>query len=227
MTAVGRQGTARALQIVRVVLSAPSGGKSALTDFYEQDLGLAPGGPLVFVEVSDGSEPFHHVAFLVPAGRFDAAHAWAAERVGLLAYEGSTIVPFTHWLGRATYFHDPVGNIIELIAHDDETPGRAGADFSPDELLGISEVGLVVDDPGIAADELRRVLGLTLFAGDVTGPGGLGFVGRRRRTLILSAPERGWLPTGRPAEIHPVAVTLTGAGTSGEVILGPHRVAVV
>ena len=70
----------------------------------------------------------------------------------------------------------------------------------------------MVADPPEAAAALRREAGLELWSGGVEGPGALGFVGRRAHTLILVATGRGWLPTGRPAEPHPVALTVTGPG---------------
>lgn len=220
-----REKTERLL-IARAELSAPAGLGEALAAFYADRLGLPAGGPLAFAEVADGSEPFHHVALLVPTGRFDAALAWAGERVALLRHEGSHVVSFPAWRARALYFLDPAGNIIELIAHDDGTPAPPGVPFAPDELPGISEVGIVVEDPPAAAGALRDGLGLELWAGTVEGEHALGFVGRRSHTLILSPPGRGWLPTGRPAEIHPVTLTLTGASAApgAEVAIGPHVV---
>jgi catechol 2,3-dioxygenase-like lactoylglutathione lyase family enzyme len=216
------------LLIARLELSAPAGLARPLAAFHEERLGLPADGPLAFAEVADGSRPFHHVAFLVPAGRFDAAHAWAGARFDLLPHDGSTVVAFPAWHARACYLHDPAGNILELIAHDDEVAGAgSAAPFSPTELLGISEAGLVVADPAAAAEALRAGLGLELWAGGVAGPAPLGFVGRRAHTLILSAPGRGWLPTGRPAEIHPATVVLTGAGTDAEVAVGPHVIRTV
>ena len=44
------------------------------------------------------------------------------------------------------------------------------------------------------------------------GENSLGFVGEKGRTLILAPPGRGWLPTGRPAEAHPVELVLELAG---------------
>jgi hypothetical protein len=69
-------------------------------------------------------------------------------------------------------------------------------------------------------------LGLELWSGAVPdSPSGLGFVGRKAHTLILCVPGRGWLPTGRPAEVHPVEVTVSGAA-AGETTLpgGPLTV---
>ena len=65
---------------------------------------------------------------------------------------------------------------------------------------------------------LHHELGLQLWSGGVQEAGGLGFVGRKAHTLIISGEGRGWLPTGRPAEPHPVGVTIRG-GEPGEAAL--------
>lgn len=130
---------------------------------------------------------------------------------------------FENWSGRACYFHDPAGNIVELIAHQGIGETGARGPFAGDELLGFSELGLVGDTATMAAD-LERLLGLHLWAGSVE-EGRLGFVGEQARTLILSPAGRGWLPTGRPAEPHPVEVVLSGP-EEREAVLdgGRHRI---
>jgi catechol 2,3-dioxygenase-like lactoylglutathione lyase family enzyme len=193
------------MRFVDVTLAAPL----ELRDFYGGELGLpleddtiVLGETRLRFRVEDGG-PFYHFALLVPGDRFDAARGWARERVELLG----DVFDFEAWDARAAYFHDPAGNIVELIAHHGlEENARAGA-FAAEELVGLSELGLVGDPPSL----LQRLekLGLTLWDGEVEGPNRLGFVGERGRVLILAPPGRGWLPTGRPAEAHPVAAELS------------------
>jgi hypothetical protein len=118
------------------------------------------------------------------------------------------VFEFDNWSARACYFHDPAANIVELIAHRGIAETGARGPFAGNELLGFSELGLVGDTVTMAA-ELERLLGLRIWAGSVE-EGRLGFVGEQARTLILSPAGRGWLPTGRPAEPHPVEVVLSG-----------------
>jgi catechol 2,3-dioxygenase-like lactoylglutathione lyase family enzyme len=223
------------LLIERVELRCPEPALDALARCYGGELDMpweasrgavtvrVGGADLVFTADPAGDEqPFYHFALLVPGNRFGAAHAWLGERVPLLAGDdGITIFDFDFWNARACYFHDPMGNIIELIAHEAvaETPGAAGP-FSGRELAGVSEVGIVTPDAAAAAATLGRALDLELWFGGVGGADDLGFVGRRAHTLILARPGRGWLPTGRPAEIHPLDITLTGAA-EGSVELAP------
>ena len=171
-------------------LAAPAHLLSDLHAFYE---GIDTGETeLEFVAGEGEGEPFYHFAFLAPPERFD-------ELAG-----SSKVFDFDFWDARAFYFDDPAGNIVEIVAHQ-------GIDE-----LGLSELGLVGDTRAMAA-ELEKV-GLELWDGTLEEEGRLAFVGERGRTLILAPPGRGWMPTGRPAERHPVDAELLGPA-DGEVEL--------
>ena len=198
------------MRFAEVTLAAPLD----LRDFYGGTLGLPLDGDAILAgetrlrfDVEDG-DAFYHFAFLVPGDRFDDALAWARERVELLG----DVFDFEAWDARAVYFHDPAGSIVELIAHHGlEEDGRTGG-FAAEELVGFSELGLV-GDPPLLLGQLEGT-GLELWDGTIDEPGRLAFVGERGRTFILAPPGRGWLPTGRPAQPHPVeaGVELDGAG---------------
>jgi hypothetical protein len=182
------------MRFVEVTLAAPAGLLPELERFYE---GMTGETALRFA-AGDG-EPFYHFALLVPGDRFDAAHAWADERFELIG----GVFEFENWDARAVYFLDPAGNIVELIAHHGLVEnGREGA-FGAEEIVGFSELGLVGD----RAERLAE-LDLPLWSGTIDDPELLAFVGEKGRTLILAEEGRGWLPTGRPAKIHPVEFEL-------------------
>lgn len=165
--------------------------------FYEDVLGLV-GGRVGDATLSFSGEgaAFYHFAFLVPGDRFEAARTWAAARVELLA-----TIDFPAWDARACYFHDPAGNVAELIAHGGIGEAGRGGRFSGEELLAVSELGL----PGADAADLEA---FGLPAWDRFDP--LVFCGRRAHTLIATPAGRGWIPTGRPAEVHPAEVGISG-----------------
>ncbi len=201
------------MRFAEVTLDAPLD----LRDFYGElglpleDDAIVVGETRLRFRLEDGGA-FYHFALLVPGDRFDAAHAWAGERVELLG----DVFDFDFWDARAVYFHDPAGNIVELIAHHGfEENGRTG-DFAAEELVGFSELGTVADP----AESLRRLetIGLELWSGSVEGENSLAFVGEKGRTLILASPGRGWLPTSRPAEAHPLAATLAGLRDRGDLV---------
>jgi catechol-2,3-dioxygenase len=212
-------------EIVAATLAVPADTVEPLDAFYGGRLGLraepaeggvavtAGGARLTFAPVDGPDRPFHHFALLVAGDRFDAACRWLDERARLLPdpATGATVFRFDFWAARACYCHDPAGNIVEVIGHDDipDVAGSAGP-FSVAELLGISEVGLVTTDVPEAARVLERELGLELWSGTREAPG-LGFFGRKAHTLILGGVGRGWLPTGRAAKAHAADVTVSGA----------------
>lgn len=202
-------------------LRAPAQAIPALDEFYGDRLEIeAVASRPEFLP--GAGQPFYHFALLVPGDRFDAALEWLEDRVEPLPdrESGEIVFDFSNWNARAVYFHDPAGNIVELIAH--RGVGEQGAEgaFSGAELLGFSELGLV-GEPAVLAQKLAG-LALEVWDGTVAGEG-LAFVGEPARTLILSPVGRPWLPTGRPAEAHPLDVVLTGP-PSGEVEAGGYGV---
>jgi len=208
------------MRFAHVRLGAPRKDLPELIDFYGEGLGLARDGALVAVGetalelgAADG-EPFYHFAFLVPGDRFDAALEWARARVELLSWPDSdeVVFDFDFWDAKACYFNDPAGNVVELVAHRGIDENGEQGDFRGDELVGLSELGLVGDQRAMA-ERLRAELGLEVWDGSADDPRGLAFVGEKARTLILAPPGRGWMPTGRPAERHEVDAVL--ADTAG------------
>ena len=217
--------------LLRVGLEAPTVLLEEIADFYGRLLQQAvepPDGRGIAMRIGETTlewrvgdgEPFYHFAFLVPGDRFGAALAWAEDRLELLPDRdtGEPLFDFTNWDARAVYFHDPAGSIVELIAHRGIGDNGASGAFAPAELTGFSEIGVVCDPPA-AAEALERELGLELWDGTVDGENRLAFVGEKARTLILCRAGRPWLPTGRPAEAHPVEVMLAGVA-SGTVHIG-------
>lgn len=165
--------------------------------FYDDVLGLS-GGRVGVSRLSFSGEgaAFYHFALLVPGDRFASAEAWAAERAEPLA-----TIPFPAWDAHACYFHDPAGNIVELIAHRGiGEAGRVGP-FAADELVAISE-------PGLPGAEVGELVAAGLPPWDESGP--LTFCGRKAHTPIVTPVRRGWLPTGRPAEAHPAEIVVRG-----------------
>lgn len=199
----------------RVQLHAPDGSLPSLHEFYEGRLGLR-GRVIGETELAfrEGpGEPFFHFALLVPGNRFDAALEWISDRAELLSdpATGEVVFDFDNWDALACYFHDPVGNIVELIAHRGLDESGVEGPFAASELVGLSELGLVGDKRALLAE--LESLGLEQWDGDLEDEARLAFVGEKGRTFILSPEGRGWLPTGRPAEAHPYEVDLeTGYG---------------
>ncbi len=151
------------LRFVHVSLRASADRLAAISDFYGEELGLDPVtrtaeavrfaiGETVLEYVAGPGEPFYHFALLVPGDRFAAALEGARARAELLPDPRSDqmVFDFDAWNAQACYFHDPGGNIVELIAHHGIGERVVRGDFRAGELLGISELGLVGDPVAMA-----------------------------------------------------------------------------
>lgn len=111
---------------------------------------------MIFAESRTEQEPFYHFAWMIPANRFQEAKAWAAARVRLSRYEGEDETYSTNWNSTSLYFEDPVGNILELIAHH-TVHNESDRTFSEKDLLQVCEVGLVTEDVLSTVDELEQM----------------------------------------------------------------------
>jgi hypothetical protein len=227
------------VEFVDVRFQIPRAATSEVRDFYLHRLAFAAGetidDDLLVVQVGSAvarfngaptsEAPFYHFALLVPGDRFEAAYSWLKARARLLPHPntGDTIFDFDSWDALACYCLDPADNIIELIAHRGISETSTEGPFSAGEVVDFSEVGLVVPNKKQSVAVLEEVLGLRVWDGKVADPDRLVFVGERARTLILSPPRRGWLPTGRPAEDHPVELTLRGERRASVTLPGTHH----
>ncbi len=120
-------------------------------------------------------EPMYHFAFNIPRNRIRAARAWQLERTSLvpprpgLCEDGwpKDIWHFRHWNARSIFYFDPAYNIVEYIARHElpdapgpdiataagaiagprAIPGSRAVPFSAADILYVSEIGFVVDQP--------------------------------------------------------------------------------
>jgi hypothetical protein len=222
-----------AMRFSQVQLLSPSGSRPALEDFYvvrlgfekldEGEFGVKLGETQLRFGTGPGG-PFYHFALLLPGNRFAEAVRWLGERTELLPdpESGEVVFDFDNWDAFACYFHDPVGNIVELIAHRGIDESSVEGPFTASEVVGLSELGLVGNKVELAA-RLRQELGVEQWDGDLAAETSLAFVGEKARTFILSAEGRGWLPTARPAEAHACEVVVSGpAGAAVRWTNPPH-----
>lgn len=189
-----------------------------LGEFYEESMGLdvlpAKEGVVVsfgrtdvtFERSRGREEPFYHFAVTVPGNRFEDAYAWLDDRVGLLpdVETGKTRFEFGAYLdATACYFRDPAGNIGELIArHRLENEAPADERFGPRHLLGMSEIGLVVDDVPTVSAALVSVTGESELGGDET----FRMIGDQRGAFIVVDEDRPWFVGGDDPGVFPTEV---------------------
>lgn len=134
-----------------------------------------------------------HLAFNVPADRFDAATAWLLARAPL-QHNAAGEAHFTfggRWESESIYYDGPDGLILELIGRRRlPASGRSGA-FHGSELTCVSEVGLPTAD--VAALGARAE---ACFALQPLGPPTPHFaaLGDDEGLLIVVDATRHWFP---------------------------------
>src|SRR6266571_7594606 len=106
-----------------------------LRAFYVETLGVHH-LPLVFER---GESAIAHFAFNIPENQFPAGKAWLAERVELWTDNGRDEFYSESWNAHVVYFHDPDGNVGELIARHNLN-NASDVPFGADSLLELSEV---------------------------------------------------------------------------------------
>jgi catechol 2,3-dioxygenase-like lactoylglutathione lyase family enzyme len=189
--------------------------------FYHETLGFplaaetpdalafqAGGTRLEFARVTDGSQPYYHVAFNIPENKLELAKAWLAARVALLrhAETGEDVISFPAWDAHALFFYDPVGSLLELIARH-TLPNAADGPFSTDDILYASEIALRAPEQAAAIAAIRAAFGLEHYLG------GESFLGDERGLIIVSPKGRLWIPEYRKAgATFPTRIDLAGHG---------------
>lgn len=159
---------------------------------------------LTFVATAAG-RPTYHFAFTIPENKLQQAKEWLSRRTPVLSQNGQEVFHFPDWNADAFYFHDPAGNVAELIARHSLQNGTAEP-FNAAEILYASEIGLVVDDVPAEVKALGEALGLHRYR-----PGSERFapVGDEHRLLILNHRDRGWWED-TPSRPYPVFARLSG-----------------
>ncbi len=115
------------------------------------------------------------------------------------------------WDAQQVYFHDPAGNIMELIARQ-TLPNDVPGAFGPDDLLCMSEIGLPVDDVPAGATALTATLGIAHYKehSDAFAP-----LGDHHGLFIVVAVGRPWQPTD-DAHAAPAPTRVVVRGTRAE-----------
>jgi hypothetical protein len=162
---------------------------------------------LVFTETSKG-EPFYHFAINIPCNKIEEARTWLKEKVGLLWIKdyNSEIAEFTNWNARSVYFYDPAGNILELIARFDLN-NRNDEDFSSEQFLAISEIGLVfpLEEMDEQVLKLKTEYSLSYFSKQPPLPQ-FRAIGNDEGLFVVVPEHRNWYPVDKSAGRFPMTI---------------------
>lgn len=162
----------------------------------------------------------YHFAFNIPENQLDAARTWLAARVSLnLGPDGADTFYFEDWNAHAVYCTDPAGNIVELIARH-TLPSASEAPFSSDQLLAISEIGLVAENVPAVVQALQGQLDIPIYRG--AGSADFTAMGNEEGLFIVVRRGRPWFTDpSKPAELLPTTMTISTSAGEWHTLSGP------
>ncbi len=145
---------------------------------------------LVFWQTENVEKPYHF-AINIPLYSLEQYLMWYDVPYIDAGSRTCKIAQFPKWKARASYFFDPMGNVVEFIE-------RYDAGYADGFFQGISEIGLATDDVTTATDYLADEYGVSQFAKSQPLPD-FNAVGDDYGLLILAQTNRPWLFTNVPA----------------------------
>jgi len=202
---------------------------NATKDFYEKILEL----PIVenksnflcikigstilkFVENLEKSDSIYHLAFNIPENKLNEVIKWCANRIELIKKEDDILIAgFETWNANAVYFYDNNGNLLEFIARHDLKNTTTGA-FNSEQILNISEIGVVKENPQEFGLQLIEDYGLSLFDKNQNSEM-FTAIGDDNGLLIIVKAKRNWYPTEIPAKSKWTKIGLTHKGQGATI----------
>lgn len=133
----------------------------------------------------------YHFAFNIPSNAIEEAHIFLQGKVDILNDGYTEIFDFDTWNARAIYFYDQDKNIVECIARKNLSIYKEGP-FSIADILGISEMGMPVNDIQSYFDQIKNTLGLVQYSGNKTS-----FCAQGTETglfILIDKNNRKWFP---------------------------------
>lgn len=171
----------------------------------DDSIDLKAGSTILHFKTTTDASPFYHIAFTIAENMLEESTAFIRNKeLAILPYEGNIHVDFPNWNAKSLYFHDNNDSILEFIVRYD-LQYTAPLPFNAKAIASVSEIGIVVDDVTTVANRLKNDHHIPFFS---KGPVRDDFtvMGDDHGLLLVCATGRGWLPTGQPAEKHPVVV---------------------
>jgi catechol-2,3-dioxygenase len=117
-------------------------------------------------------------------------------------------------VAEAVYFHDPAGNIVELIARKRLNLQHRPV-FDAKSWIEISEVGLAADDPAGVREAMTGQMGLAAFW--CPSPAFCALGDEHGLFIVVDAHEKKWIPSMEAARSFPLEVDLIQEGKQWHV----------
>ena len=166
---------------------------------------------LKIIEVKHKSKPIYHIAFNIPRNKLQEAINWSMNRIQLIKKENEVLISdFESWNANSVYFFDTDKNLLEFIARQDLKNEELN-EFNSNQILNISEIGIVKNEPYVYGEELIQKYNLNLFEKNKNNEV-FTALGDDNGLLIIVKNRRNWFPTEIPAESNWTNITLIESG---------------
>ena len=126
------------------------------------------------------------------------------QKFNLINFNGQNEFDFKSWNAEAIYFFDPSGNILEFIARH-SLNNKTENDFSGNNILSVSEIGMPVHDVKNFYDRINEVFKTPVFSGDMKS---FTAAGDDKGLFIIVPEKRNWYPGCSEAGIFPIKVKI-------------------
>lgn len=156
----------------------------------------------------------YHFAFNIRPDQLPDAQLWLNSK-GVPILDGKDardgVVEFPAWKARSIYCYDipdaGSGNIIEFIARAAIAPARNAPRFSANAVLGVSEIGIGVDDVTLFSDWISGTHGVSGFTRQ-ENTAEFTALGNDEGLLLLVPFGRKWFMSEIEAQRYPVSMLI-------------------
>lgn len=149
---------------------------------------------LKFQLSNDKLESAHHFAFNIPENKLEEAINWGKDKLDFIQENNNPfIADFKNWNAHSVYFYDNNGNILEFIARHDLN-NKALKSFDASQILNISEIAIVNNNPLEFAQKLKEEYGLKFYEKNENSENFVALGDDNGLILIVKA-GREWYPT--------------------------------
>ncbi|MBF7017198.1 hypothetical protein [Staphylococcus durrellii] len=172
-------------------------------DFFSILVGYSE---LIFKYSETITNPYYHFAFDIPPQMFSEVKDWLQQRVELLTEKGQDEIYFSGFDAKSVYFYDSAHNIVEFMARNEYRNKTQANHFTIDEIIGISEIGLVIDDLEQSMETLKKYNYSNIS--NYIDEDSLNFIFKDNDStyLLLTKAERRWLFSDKLAKVLPITV---------------------
>jgi catechol 2,3-dioxygenase-like lactoylglutathione lyase family enzyme len=185
-------------------------------DFFTLDAG----NTVLKFEVSNTPliSPYHFAFNIEPATINFVLHTLNMAGIIPIVTDNIVLHDFTNWNAKAIYFYDSDENIVEFIARFNIREPEEERSFTINDIINVSEMGIVVIDIPDFTTTVKKKLGQTIWK--EYGPD-FKAIGDEEGLLITVPVNRPWFPTQIKAFTLPAIIELTQEGESFDY-LGYH-----